>query len=55
MDRTEQELLTSNRKLQYSRDLIVNLGHEREELRREMKEEELQISKLSEILTMVDM
>ena len=55
MDRTEQDLLKSDRRLRHNRDLIVNLGYEKEELRKEVKEEEIQIDKLSEILALIDM
>ncbi len=55
VDRTEQDLLSRDRRLRHNRDLIVNLGYEREELRREVNEEETQIDKLSEILSMIDM
>ena len=55
VDRTEQDILSSDRRLRHNRDLIVNLGYEREELQKEVREEETQIDKLSEILSMIDM
>ncbi len=55
VDRTEQDILKSDRRLRHNRDLIVNLGYEKEELRKEVVEEEIQIDKLSEILALIDM
>lgn len=54
VDQTEQDIVQTDRKLRYNRDLVVNLSHEREErvvLKVQLDE---QVDKLSEILASID-
>ena len=54
VNKTEQEIIQTDRKIRYNRDLVVNLAHEREERESQRQEEAMQIKKLSEILKTVD-
>jgi hypothetical protein len=54
VDHTEQDILQSNRKLRYNKDLLVNLRHEREGLTKEVDEERAQMDKLSNILGVIE-
>lgn len=54
MDRTEQDILQSNRKLHYNEDLLVNLRHEKEGLTKEVEEEKMTTDKLSDILNVIE-
>ena len=55
VERTENEILHNDRTLQHNRDLVVNLSHEREELRSEVEAEERMMERLTEILNTVEM
>ena len=55
VDHTEQDILQSNRKLQYNQDLLVNLAHEKKNLTKQVEEEEVQTKKLSEIFGVIEM
>ena len=55
VDKTESEILHNDRTLQYNSDLVVNLSHEREELKREVETEEEMMGKLTEILNAIEM
>lgn len=55
VDSTEHEIVQNDRQYHYNQDLVVNLSHERSRLQEELVEEEQQIEKLTEILTVVDM
>ena len=55
VERTESEILHNDRTLQHNSDLVVNLSHEREELRREVEAEEKMMERLTEILNTVEM
>ena len=54
VDHTEQDILQSNRKLHYNKDLLVNLKHEKEGLVKEVEEEQAQIDKLSGVFEVVE-
>lgn len=55
VDHTEQDILQSNRKLHYNKDLLVNLAHEREGLEKQVDEEKMQMEKLSDIFNVIEM
>eukprot|EP00731_Ephydatia_muelleri_P015724 Em0009g148a len=55
VEKTENDILQSDRSLQYNKDLIVNLSHERISLEQDVFSEQVQIEKLSEILQTVEM
>ncbi len=55
VDQTEQEIVQSDRKLSYNKDLVVNLSHEKEEREVHLQEEEQQIDKLTQILKTIEM
>ncbi|XP_012869860.1 PREDICTED: tuftelin-interacting protein 11 [Dipodomys ordii] len=51
---TEQEIIQSDRQLQYERDMVVNLSHELEKMSEVLEHEERVISNLSKVLEMVE-
>ena len=55
VERTEREILHNDRTMQHNSDLVVNLSHEREDLRREVEAEEKMMERLTEILNTVEM
>ena len=55
VEKTEQDIIQSDRKLHYNKDLIVNLEHEREQREAQLLDEEQQIDKLSQILSTIEM
>ena len=55
VEKTENDILQNDRSLQYNKDLIVNLSHERASLEQDVYSEQLRIEKLSEILQTVEM
>lgn len=55
MEQTEEDIIQTERKLRYNRDLVVNLTHEKEEREAQRDDEEKQIEKLSEILNTIDL
>ena len=54
VEKTEHDIMETDRKLKYNRDLIVNLQHEKEERELQREDEEKQIEKLTEILNTVE-
>ncbi|TRZ10764.1 hypothetical protein HGM15179_016336 [Zosterops borbonicus] len=54
IDITEQEIIQSDRQLQYERDMVVNLSHEIQKMTEVLSHEEKAISNLSKVLDMVD-
>ena len=54
VEKTEHEIIQSDRQYQYNQDLVVNLTYEKNRLKEELVEEEEQIEKLSDILAVVD-
>lgn len=55
VDQTEEDIIRTDRKLKYNRDLVVNLTHEKEEREAQRRDEEEQIEKLTQILSTIDM
>ena len=55
VSQTEQDIIQTERKLRYNRDLIVNLSHEKEERMVQQVELDQQVDKLSEILGTINM
>ena len=55
IDQTEQDIVQTDRKLHYNRDLLVNLAHEKEQREAQMKDDEEQIDKLTQILKTIEM
>lgn len=55
VEQTEEDIIQTERKLRYNRDLVVNLTHEKEEREAQRDDEEKQIEKLSEILNTIDL
>lgn len=55
VDQTEQDIVRTDRKLRYNRDLVVNLAHEKEQREAQLPEEEQQIDKLTQILGTIKM
>lgn len=54
IDITEQEIIQSDRQLQYERDMVVNLTHEIQKMSEVLSHEETAISNLSKVLDMVE-
>lgn len=54
IDLTEQEIIQSDRQLQYERDMVVNLSHELEKMSEVLEHEERVIANLSKVLEMVE-
>ena len=54
LDQTEGDIIRTDRRLKYNRDLVVNLAHEREEREAQREDEEKQIEKLTQILSTID-
>ncbi|XP_062360247.1 tuftelin-interacting protein 11 isoform X2 [Cinclus cinclus] len=54
IDITEQEIIQSDRQLQYERDMVVNLSHEIQKMAEVLSHEEKAISNLSKVLDMVE-
>lgn len=54
IDITEQEIIQSDRQLQYERDMVVNLTHEIQKMSEILSHEETAISNLSKVLDMVE-
>lgn len=55
VDQTEADIIRTDRKLKYNRDLVVNLSHEKEQREAQHGDEERQIEKLTQILSTIDM
>ncbi|CAO2629059.1 Tuftelin-interacting protein 11 [Lemmus lemmus] len=54
IERTEQEIIQSDRQLQYERDMVVSLSHELEKTAEVLAHEERVISNLSKVLALVE-
>nr|BAE28260.1 unnamed protein product [Mus musculus] len=54
IERTEQEIIQSDRQLQYERDMVVSLSHELEKTAKVLAHEERVISNLSKVLALVE-
>lgn len=54
VESTEHDIVQNDRQYHYNQDLVVNLTHEGSRLQEELVEEQQQIEKLTEILTVVD-
>ncbi|EDO49456.1 predicted protein [Nematostella vectensis] len=54
VDMAEDEILQTDRQLQFDRDLVVNLKHEQERLDQQLKQEEKQINRLVEVMQIID-
>lgn len=55
VDNTEQDIVQTDRKLQYNRDLVVTLQHEKEQREAQWEDEGKEIEKLSQILSTINM
>lgn len=55
VEQTEQDIIRTDRRLKYNRDLVVNLTHEKEQREAQAQDEQLQIEKLTQILSVIDM
>lgn len=55
VDQTEEDIVRTERKLRYNRDLVVNLTHEKDQREVQLEEEDEQIEKLTQILGTIDM
>jgi tuftelin-interacting protein 11 len=51
---TEQEIIQSDRQLQYERDMVVTLSHELDKMAEVLEHEECVIANLSKVLAMVE-
>ena len=55
VDNTESEIIRTDRRLHYNRDLVVNVEHELERGRSQHHDEDQQIEKLSEVLSAINL
>ena len=55
VEKTEQEIVQTEKRINYSRDLVVNMKHEEEERQAEKVELDQQVDKLAEILAVIDL
>ena len=55
VDNTEDDIIRTDRQLQYNRDLVVNVQHELEQRQKQREDEEQQIQKLTQVLDAINM
>jgi len=55
VDNTETEIIRTDRRLHYNRDLVVTVEHELEKGRSHHHDEDEQIEKLTEVLSAISM
>ncbi len=54
VDKLEHDIIQTDRQYHYNQDLVVNLTHEKGRLEDEIIEEDKQIDKLTDILTVIE-
>ena len=54
VDKTEHEIIHTDRRLLYNRDLVVNLTYELEQRETQLQDEDKQIEKLSQIFSTIN-
>ena len=55
VDQTEADIIRTDRRLRYNRDLVVNLAHEKEQREEQTQDLNEEVEKLSEIVSTIDM